>query len=65
MITVKFVNGEEKQFNRESASLVGPVFVLYRRRGRKLETADTFSADQVIWARLPSGEIILGKGKAK
>jgi hypothetical protein len=65
MITVKFATGEEKQFNRESASLMGPVFLLYRRRGRKLETSNTFSADQVVWARLPSGEIIFGKGKTK
>lgn len=65
MITVKFVNGDEKKFNRDAASLSGPVFVLYRRRGKKLETANAFSADQVVWARLPNGELILGKGKSK
>jgi len=65
MITVKFASGEERRFNRESAGLLGPVFVLYRRRGKKLETSDTFSADQILWARLPGGEIVLGKGKAK
>jgi hypothetical protein len=65
MITVKFVSGDEKQFRGDAASLSGPVFVLHRRRGKKLETADTFSADQVVWARLPNGEIILGKGRVK
>jgi hypothetical protein len=65
MITVKFVNGDEKQFRGDAASLSGPVFVLHRRRGKKLETADAFSADQVVWARLPNGELILGKGRVK
>jgi hypothetical protein len=65
MITVKFVTGEQKRFNADAASLSGPVFVLQRRRGKRLETAKAFSADQVVWARLPNGEIVAGKGRAK
>jgi hypothetical protein len=65
MITVKFANGDEKRFNRDAAGLSGPVFLLYRRRGRKLETSDVFSADQIVWARLPTGEVVSGKGKMK
>ena len=65
MITVKFTNGEEKRFDRDGASLSGPVFLLYRLRGKKLKTSDVFSADQVVWARLPDGKLVLGKGKVK
>ena len=65
MITVKFANGEEKQFRGDAASLSGPVFVLHRRRGKKLETAKAFSADHVVWARLRNGELVLGKGRVK
>ena len=65
MITVKFTNGDEKRFDRDGAGLSGPVFLLYRRRGRKLETSDAFSADQVVWARLPDGKLVAGKGKVK
>ena len=65
MITVKFANGEEKQFRGDAASLSGPVFVLHRRRGKKLQTAKAFSADYVVWARLPNGELVLGKGRVK
>ena len=61
MITVKFATGEEKQFNRDGAALSGPVFVLYRRRRGKLEVSDAFSADQIEWARLSSGVMVMGK----
>ena len=62
-ITVKFVSGEEKKFKCDAAALSGPVFVLQRRRGKKLQTAKAFSADQVVWARLPNGLLVLGKGQ--
>jgi len=63
MITVKFANGDEKRFDRDGAALSGPVFLLYRRRGKRLETSNAFSADQIVWARLPDGKLVLGKGK--
>ena len=66
IITVKFANGQEKQFDGEAATLTGPLFVLYKRRGRKLESADTFPADQIAWARLEkSGTIVVGGGIIK
>ncbi|MSO20731.1 MAG: hypothetical protein EXQ56_09775 [Acidobacteria bacterium] len=65
MITVRFANGEEKQFQRDAAALSGPVFVLYRRRRGKLEVSDAFSADQIEWARLPNGDMVMGKALAK
>ena len=65
MITVKFATGEEKRFERDSAALSGPVFVLYRKRRGKLEVTDAFSADQIEWARLPGGIVVKGKAPAK
>jgi hypothetical protein len=65
MTTVKFASGEERQFDADAAGLSGPVFVLYKwnRKRRKLESGSCFPADQVAWARLPSGNIVLGIGR--
>ena len=65
MITVKFANGEEKQFRGDAASLSGPVFVLHRRRGKKLQTAKAFSADYVVWGTASKRRTRLGKGASQ
>lgn len=64
-ITVKFVSGEEREYDADTASLAnyGRLFVLHKWKGRKLESANTFRADQVAWARKPNGEIVIGRGR--
>jgi len=64
---VKFTNGEEKDCDADSAALSGPVFVLYKynRTRRRLESAETLPAEQVAWARLPNGDIVVGRGVVK
>ena len=64
-ITVKFTSGEEKVHDGVTAALRDPFFVLYRRVGGKRESGDTFPADHVVWARLPNGEMVLGRGRVK
>jgi hypothetical protein len=64
---VKFNSGEEKEYDADSAVLSGPLLVLHKRtrpRG-KLESSDTFPADQVAWVRLPDGDIGFGRGVVK
>jgi hypothetical protein len=64
-IEVKFVSGQEKTYAAETAALVGPLFVLYRRTHGKLQSTETFPADQVILAQLSNGDIVLGRGVRK
>jgi hypothetical protein len=68
-VTVKFVRGEERQYHADAAFLEDHerLFVLYKwnKPRRKLESADVFPADQVAWARLPNGNIVLGKGQVR
>jgi hypothetical protein len=64
-LTVKFTTGQEEHFDAEAAASSGPVFILYKRNGRKLEPANTFPVDQVAWARLNNGNIVLGSGIVK
>jgi hypothetical protein len=63
-ILVKFMNGEEKEYAADAAGVAGPLFVLsvYDRKRRKLESAQTFPAEGVVWARFPDGRIVIGKG---
>jgi hypothetical protein len=65
MTTVKFTTGEEKEFDADAAVLSGPLFVLHKwnARRRKPESGACFPADQVVWARLPDGSIVLGVPK--
>ncbi len=67
--TVKFVTGEERQYEADAAFLEDHerLFVLHRwnKKKRKLESADVFRADEVAWALLPDGRIILGKAQVK
>jgi len=64
---VKFNNGEEKEYDADSAVLSGPLLVFHKRTRlhRKLESFDTFAADQVAWVRLPNGDIVSGRGVVK
>jgi hypothetical protein len=62
-ITVKFVTGEQRKYNGSVAVVSGPVFLLRKRNKGKLETSKAFPADQIVWARLPNGAMVAGKGK--
>jgi hypothetical protein len=66
-ITVKFASGEERVCEGDAAILSDSVFVIrkYDRQRRKHESVATFPADQVAWARLANGNIVLGKGKVQ
>ena len=64
-LTVKFVTGEERQYDADTASLDGHLFVLKKWTGRRLESGKVFDADQVVMALLKNGDIVLGKGKRK
>jgi len=64
-VVVKFVSGEERQYDGETAALQGPVLVLYKRKRRKLESSDAFPAETVVWAQTPDGRTILGRGTIK
>ncbi|MDP2997764.1 MAG: hypothetical protein Q8N47_09765 [Bryobacterales bacterium] len=66
-IIVKFVSGEEREYDGDAAALCSPVFVLYKynRKRRKLESGQTFLADEVVLARLANGSIVLGEGRVK
>jgi hypothetical protein len=61
---VKFASGEEKEYVADAAGISGPLFVLYvyNRKRRKLESADTFPAERVAWARFPDERIVIGRG---
>ena len=61
---VRFVTGEEKGFNATAAGMECNLFVLYKwnRKRRTLESGPTFQSDKVAWARLPNGELVLGRG---
>lgn len=67
MTLVRFATGEEKQFDADAAVLSGPLFVLHKwnPKRRKLESGSCFPADQVAWARLRNGNIVLGTGRVK
>jgi hypothetical protein len=64
---VKFVTGEEKEFDADAAVLSGPLFVLHKwnPKRRKLESGACFPAEKVAWARLPNGNIVVGRGRVK
>ena len=68
-MTVRFASGEKRQYHADAASLEDHerVFVLHKwnARKRKLESTETFLADEIAWARLPNGNIVLGKGQVK
>ena len=65
--TVRFTSGEERQYDADEAVVqdYDRLFVLHKwnRRKRKLESGRTFPADQVVWACLPDGRIVVGKGR--
>jgi hypothetical protein len=67
MTLVKFASGEEKQFDADAAVVSGLLFVLHKwnPKRRKLESGSCFPADQVAWARLPTGNIVLGTGRVE
>jgi len=67
MTVVKFATGEEKEFDADAAVLSGPLFVLHKwnPKRRKLESGACFPAEQVAWARLPNGKVVLGTGRVK
>ena len=62
MTIVKFTTGEEKQFDADAAVLSGSLFVLHKwnPKRRKLESGSCVPADQVAWALLPNGNIVVG-----
>ena len=64
---VKFTSGEEKEYDAAAAAVSGPLFALYKwnPKRRKLESADCFPANQVVWARLPNGNMVVGRGRVK
>ena len=66
-IKVRFVSGDEQQYDAATACLAdgGALFVLYKQRGQKLESAETFRADQVVWAIKANGDLVLGAGLAR
>jgi hypothetical protein len=65
MLLVKFATGEEKEFDADTAVVSGPLFVLHKwnAKRRKLESGACFPAEQVSWARLPNGNVVLGVGR--
>jgi hypothetical protein len=64
---VKFANGEEEQYDADSACLQdwGRLFVLYKLKGGKSKSVNTFPAGQVVWAQSSNGDIVLGRGQVK
>jgi hypothetical protein len=67
MTTVKFATGEEKEFDADAAVLSGALLALHKwnPKRRKLESRSCFPADEVAWARLPNGNIVLGTGRVR
>jgi hypothetical protein len=67
MTLVKFATGEEKEFDADSAFLDGRQFVLkkWNPKRRKLESGACFPAEQVAYALLSDGRIVVGAGRVK
>ena len=64
MVIVTFISGHEREYDADSANVVEHLFVLYKYNPsrRKLESKETFPAEQVERARLPNGDIVVGRG---
>jgi hypothetical protein len=65
VIKVTFVDGKEESYDADSAVLDGPVSVLYKRVGGRLQSGKTFRATSVAVAEVPNGNIVLGAGKVQ
>ena len=64
MVTVKFADRTEKEYDADGAHKSGPLFVLtkYNRKRRKSEICETFPVGNVVWAQFPVS-VILGEGR--
>jgi hypothetical protein len=65
-VTIKFVSGQEKVFVGDTAARNSGFIVVYiwNRKLRKYESADTFPASSVAWAKF-GDNVVVGDGQVR